>query len=314
MRGVKLRRRRWTLGQAMVETALLAPVLLVLLLGGMQVAYLGYDAVSIDTAAREGARVAVENAQTALSFSGTTPSTYKCASNPANDANPICKAVANNAGLLNGQTFALVEIDTNVVVAQRPPSDAVPGDVAQMGSCSNNNDAQFAGTISPALILPVTDSLGDSTSSDGSGNFTLCMHGTGSTTQTVSIQVNGTDGGLTCSGSSTTSISKSGNQWTATPSSGTVDVACTTPTPTPGTSSTSSTSSATFSLPSFNFAPHSASDSCTEVPAAGTYVTVTVEYQASILVPLLNTLLADSGKSYKTMKAVVTMRVEPCTT
>jgi Flp pilus assembly protein TadG len=314
MRGVRLRSRRRRLGQAMVETALLAPILLVLLLGGMQVAYLGYDAVTIDTAAREGARVAVENAQTSLSFSSTSPTSYTCAANPASDSNPVCKAVAQNAGLLNGQNFALVRIDTYVTVAQRPP-DTVPGDVMQVGSCSNNNDAQFAGTISPGYILPVTDSLGDSTSSDGSGNFTLCMHGTGSTTQTVSISVSGTYGGQTCNGSTSTSISKSGSQWTASPSSGTVYATCTTPAATTSSSSSSSTtSSSSFTMPNFSFVPHSSSDTCTEVPTAGTYITVTVEYQASVLVPLLNSLLADSGKNYKTMKSVVTMRVEPCTT
>jgi hypothetical protein len=63
---------------------------------------------------------------------------------------------------------------------------------------------------------------------------------------------------------------------------------------------------------SFNGTP--TANTCTQTPAAGTYVTVTVVYQASVLVPLLNTLLADSGKSYKTLKSVVTMRVEPCTT
>jgi len=322
MRAVMRRLRPHSRGQALVESALLAPILLLLLVGGMQVAYLGYGAVSVDTAAREGARVAAENAQTALSFTnGTNPSSYTCASDPSTDANPVCQAIANNAGLLKGQKFVLVRIDTNVAVARATPSDQVPDDIIPVGSCSNQNDALLTGTLSSALALPVSDSLGDSTTSSGAGGFTLCMHGTGNTSQTVTITVNGTASGQTCTGQTSTSISKSGSQWSASPASVTVALSCTTAsssssttTTTTTTSTTStSTSSITFST-SINFGTTTGGDNCTQVPAAGTYVTVTVEYQASILVPLLNTLLADPGQGYKTLKSVVTMRVEPCTT
>src|SRR5437588_721139 len=53
------RRRRRRLGQALVETAIAAPLLVVLLLGGAQVGSIAYDQVSLDTAAREGARAGV---------------------------------------------------------------------------------------------------------------------------------------------------------------------------------------------------------------------------------------------------------------
>lgn len=313
-------RTRRMLGQAMVETALLAPFLLLLMLGGMQVAYLGYAAVSIDTAAREGARVAVESAPTALTFTnGTNPSSYTCAADPSTDSNPVCQAVANNAGLLKGQKFSLVRIDTNVAVSRRQPADDVPGDVVQVGSCSNQNDAQYDGTLSPPMAIAVTDSLGDNTTSDVSGAFTLCMHGTSSTSQTVTVTASGTAGGLSCTGQADTSISKSQDQWTASPSTATITLTCTsTSTSSSSSTSTTTTTSTSSSTTTFSstvsFAPETAGGTCTETPSAGTYVTVTVQYQASILVPLLNTLLADSGKSYKTMQAVVTMRVEPCTT
>jgi Flp pilus assembly protein TadG len=316
MRAVMHRLRPRSRGQALVESALLAPILLLLLVGGMQVAYLGYGAVSIDTAAREGARVAVEDAQTALSFtSGSTPSSYTCAADPSTDSNPVCQAIANNAGLLKGQKFVLVRIDTNVAVARTMPRDQVPADVVRVGSsCSNQNDAQVSGSISPAMALPVSDTLGDSTTSDGAGSFTLCMKGTGNNSQTVSINVNGTSGGQTCTGTASTTISKSGNKWSASPASVSVTVTCISPSSTSSTTTTSTTtSSITFST-SIDFGSTPAGSPCTQVPAAGTYVTITVEYQASIMVPLLNTLLADPGQGYKTLKSVVTMRVEPCTT
>jgi Flp pilus assembly protein TadG len=302
-------------GQALVETALLAPFLLLLLVGGMQVAYLGYAAVSIDTAAREGARVAVENAATALSFtSGSTPSSYTCAANPATDPNPVCQAVANNAGLLKGQNFALVRIDTNVAVSQATPSDQVPDDIVAVGNCSNQNDALVLGQLSQAMALPVSDTLGDSTTSAGDGSFSLCMHGTGSTTQTVTITASGTSGGQVCTGQASTSISKTGSQWSASPSSLTLTLSCTTiTTSTSSTTTTSTSTTSTFST-SVTFSGTPSANSCSQVPAAGTYVTVTVKYQASVLVPVLNSLLADSGQSYKTLTSVVTMRVEPCTT
>lgn len=302
-------------GQALVETALLAPVMLVLLCGGMQVAYLGYSAVSVDTAAREGARVAVEDAGTALSFSSaTSPSSYTCAADPTTDANPVCQAVANNAGLLKGQKFAMIRIDTNVSVARATPSLDVPDDVAPVGNCANQNDALVSGQLSQSIVLSISDTLGDATTSAGDGSFSLCMRGSGSTTQTVTISASGTSGSVTCSGQTSTSISKSGSSWQASPASVTVPLSCTTAsTATSSTTTTTTSTTSTFSTTvTFNGTP--TANTCTQTPAAGTYVTVTVVYQASVLVPLLNTLLADSGRSYKTLKSVVTMRVEPCTT
>lgn len=104
---LRLRRRARSRGQSLVEMALLAPVLLVLMLGTLQVAYLGYGAVTIDTATREAGRIAGINLS-ALQSIAQGGNSYTCAANPATDANPICQAVANNAGLLSGHTFSLV--------------------------------------------------------------------------------------------------------------------------------------------------------------------------------------------------------------
>ncbi|TME49965.1 MAG: pilus assembly protein [Chloroflexi bacterium] len=54
--GQQSHRRR---GQALVELALVAPILIVFLLGGSQVGAIAYAQVSLDTAAREGARAGV---------------------------------------------------------------------------------------------------------------------------------------------------------------------------------------------------------------------------------------------------------------
>ena len=47
-------------GQSLVELALVAPILLVLIVGGAQIGALVYGGISVATAAQEGARVASE--------------------------------------------------------------------------------------------------------------------------------------------------------------------------------------------------------------------------------------------------------------
>src|SRR5437588_12648824 len=96
--GQQSHRRR---GQALVEMALVAPILIVLLLGGSQVGAIAYAQVSLDTAAREGARAGVEAPNSSLSWDtgGAVPSsTHQCAGTDfatGSSGNPICIAVIN---------------------------------------------------------------------------------------------------------------------------------------------------------------------------------------------------------------------------
>jgi hypothetical protein len=67
------RRGARILGQSMVEFALVLPVLAILLLGGAQVGALLYGQVTLDTAARDGARLASEQPNHSGAFSSGVP-------------------------------------------------------------------------------------------------------------------------------------------------------------------------------------------------------------------------------------------------
>lgn len=315
---LRLRRRRRR-GQSLVEFALVAPALLVLLMGSLQVAYLGYGAVTVDNAAREAGRVAEVNLS-ALNSIAQSGSSYTCAANPASDPNPICKAVSNNAGLLAGHAFALVRIDLNTAVSRG--QDGVPGDV-QLVACGGTS---LSGTVSgiPSGVATISDTLNgtNATSTDSSGNYTDCVNPSPSNgqTQTITISAKAGSNGQ-CTGSTQAVLTKSGSSWTTDQSSYPISLTCPTPAPTPTATPTPTptampgptpTPSSGSGLPPVGPGP-SAPSCTTQNPPAGSFVTVTVQYQAGIFVPLLGNLLADSGQSYKTLRAVVTVRVNPCT-
>ena len=134
------RLRPRTLGQALVETALVAPFLVMLLLGGAQVGSIAYDQVSLDTAAREGARAgAAAPNHTVINYvtnsrwySAGNPATYsyQCqgadfAAPPA-ESNPICRAVIDSAGYLTQSAFTTNPCGTNqacVTITVVPPAN-----------------------------------------------------------------------------------------------------------------------------------------------------------------------------------------------
>jgi Flp pilus assembly protein TadG len=316
------RRRERTLGQSLVELALIAPVLLILLMGSLQVAYLGYGAVTVDTAAREAGRIAAINLS-ALHSIAQNGSSYTCAADPSTDSNPICKAVSNNAGLLSGHVFSLVRIDLNVAVANN--DDAVPGDVVQIACGGTALSGKVTGI--PSGVAQISDSLNgtNATSSDGAGNYTDCLNPSPANGQTQTITISATAGtNGQCTGSTQAVLTKSGSSWNTDKSTYPITLTCPTPTPTPAptpiptvavptpTPTATPTPTPVSGLPPVGSGPSAASCS-TQTPAAGSFVTVTVQYRAGIFVPFLGALLADSGTSYKTLRAVVTVRVNPCT-
>src|ERR1700692_3841924 len=99
-------------GQSLVELALVAPILVAMLLGAAQVGSIAFGLVSIDSAAREGARAGalapngslVDYAtNTTWYTAGTT--THQCNTAdfgpvPGTPGNPICEAVLNSSGSL----------------------------------------------------------------------------------------------------------------------------------------------------------------------------------------------------------------------
>lgn len=98
------RRKPRTRGQALVELALIAPVLLILLVGGAQVGALLYAQVQVDTAAREAARTAAQapNASGAFLNGVQVAGGYPCTSG---DTHSACVAARNSSGLLDGTKF-----------------------------------------------------------------------------------------------------------------------------------------------------------------------------------------------------------------
>lgn len=102
--------------------ALVAPLLLVLILGVAQVGVIVYDQVTVDTAAREGARIASEQPNGSQAYSGgvAAASPYPTCPSSGSSTNPVCNAVWNASGLLNGQSM------TVGIAPQLPAGSPVP--------------------------------------------------------------------------------------------------------------------------------------------------------------------------------------------
>ena len=92
-----------------METAVAAPLLLVLILGVVQVGVIVYDQVTVDTAAREGARIASEkpNGSNAYVSGAAAAAPYPTCPSSGTSTNPVCNAVWTASGLLNGQSMAI---------------------------------------------------------------------------------------------------------------------------------------------------------------------------------------------------------------
>ena len=119
MRAVKLRRRR-SRGQALAEIALAGPLLLVLLVGSAQVGVIAYGNVTMDTAAREGARIASEAPVNATNFSAASSvngnsATFNGCSSAATSSNYAVQAVCRNVGILDTSKVS-VTITKNIDV------------------------------------------------------------------------------------------------------------------------------------------------------------------------------------------------------
>lgn len=101
--------RRRSRGQAMVELAVAAPLLLVLLLGIAQIGVILYDQVTVDTAAREGARIGSEQPNNSQAYANGTPAIppYPTCPSSGTSTNPVCNAVWNASGLLNGHAMSI---------------------------------------------------------------------------------------------------------------------------------------------------------------------------------------------------------------
>jgi TadE-like protein len=331
------RRRVGASAQALVELALVSPLLVLLLLGGSQVGVIAYSQISIDTAAREGARagVAAPNAALAWDVTHLLPGSYRCTTGDFTDGpsgNPICVAVLNADGYLDqtkftaspcasGQACVTVQVigpaNLASIVAEpgirlaaaerRAPSAASP--------CNNGNQATVNGTLRgvPAgMSARVTDSSGDS-QSGVSGDFTLCVAASGTASaQTITAQI----GTLGCGGYSgavgPTSVVH-GQSYSVTLNL-LANPACPTPTPT----ATPSPTPTPLPTPSLGLSP-------TPTPTSGPgvtcplelvpdtdYITVTVTYPVPVFVPLLGSLF-QTQPGVRQVTSAATYAIDPCT-
>jgi len=101
-------RRRESSAQALLELALVAPFLLLLIVGAAQIGAILYAGVSVATAAQEGARVASEQPITSSAYavSGGSVTVGPGATCPA-AGNPVCAAVSQAKGLLGTVTTTI---------------------------------------------------------------------------------------------------------------------------------------------------------------------------------------------------------------
>jgi Flp pilus assembly protein TadG len=99
-------RTRRTRGQSLVEFALIAPVLIVLIVGAAQVAAILYAGITVASAAHDGAKVASEQPIKSKAFApgGTAGSGVPLPGCLAGSTNPVCQAVAQSQGLLGTVT------------------------------------------------------------------------------------------------------------------------------------------------------------------------------------------------------------------
>jgi Flp pilus assembly protein TadG len=131
----------------LVEFAIAAPFLIVLIMGAAQVGLLIYDYVSIGTAAREGARVGTENPVSSGVFSGSTTLNPPCSQS---STNPVCVAIYNAAN--NSSNFGLIDkTKITAVVTSAAPYQAAEACSLTGTSSTLPND----GLISVSVSYPV---------------------------------------------------------------------------------------------------------------------------------------------------------------
>jgi Flp pilus assembly protein TadG len=94
-------RTRRTRGQSLVEFALIAPFLLVLIVGGGQIAAILYAGVTVASAAHDAAKVASEQPYHSGAYTASGVPTASNTTCPS-ATNPVCLTVTQSEGLLSG--------------------------------------------------------------------------------------------------------------------------------------------------------------------------------------------------------------------
>ena len=299
LRRRRVRARSRSRGVALVETAIVLPVLLLLLGGAGQIGAITYGNVTVDTAAREAARVGSENPHTALDVLPSSP--YTCTST---DTYAVCQAARQASGALDPSSLIITITAPDTV-------SLVPDDVMRVASCPTSL-ATVTGVVSNiptgasgAVVMGSNGGSSAQVSTDTSGNYTLCLPGGG---QVLTATATGSNG---CTYGTSTRVSLTAGA--STTASFSLPTTCTTPTPLPSSDATPNADA----TPAPNGTPVPG-ESCTYlgVNTDVYYVSVSVAYKVPIFVPFLAKFLANSpsgSSSYRQVTATVTMRIEPCT-
>jgi len=150
----RARRRERRRGQSLVEFAIIAPLLLVLVCGGAQVAIVVYSQIAVTTAAREAARTAADNPKDSGLFPAPVTSGKDCTST---DTRKTCvaayKSTTNTFGLVNPNNFTVT-----LQSAQYPSGTATT-------TCSGTSGTASDGLVTvkvsyqAAVILPFVGSF-----------------------------------------------------------------------------------------------------------------------------------------------------------
>ena len=321
-----------------METAVAAPLLIMLFLGAAQVGQIAYTGISVDTAAREGAlagsaspKGTVQSWYTVGGALPTAPYTCKPADFTGSPGNPVCAAVYESSGRLDQTAFTNGQATVTITIlgganlqAHRSASGVhllsttiLDGSV----TCSSGNQATVSGTVSgiPAgTSATLTDSYGDSLS-NVTGSYTMCVS-TKISTETITAQVGQVSCGAGYSGSVGPFAVTHGQSYPDEDIAVSAEPPCPTPTPTPSPTPSPTSSPSPTSTPSPSATPSLSpgptlscgTDVGSQLAAAGDYISVTVRYPAPVFVPVIGSLFA-TGPGVRQVSATITVAIEPCT-
>lgn len=290
--------------------SLIAPALVILLGGAAQVGAVAYGGVTVGTAAREGARVAVEYPNRSLDFVSSLGTTsYTCGQSPSDSSTEtsVCDAVRSASGLISGAALTIV-VTANHTVSWLPTDiveagNACPGGATASGTVSNLP----SGTV--AILASPSKSTSGTVTSDSTGAYSICLSAPSSTQQTT-ITASAVDAsGCTYNSSITVTV---GHNKTVTPTPANITLptsgSCPTAAPTPAASTATPAPSTPGAVPAPPTAP-----SCSTVVSDSSYVSIAVSYRVPIFAPFVNRILADTPSgSVRTVTATETLQVEPC--
>ena len=323
-------RRRRLRGQALVETALVAPFLVMLLLGGAQVGQIAYDEVSVDTAAREGAAAGAAQPNQSLTpwyvVGGPTTQSHLCttADFTSSPANPICQAVYDSGGYLDQTLFTSGKASVTVSVKPQDQLTAVREPEPRVrlvgtgnnGNCSStqtlvtvNVDFVASGSTNPLSDL-YTNGKGPAVSSTNP-TVTWCVDASKSNGSDIITAQQGPNCGPGGYSGTTGSFPILAGQPTTAPTiTLQAEPAC--PTPTPGPTPTPTPTPMPTPTPTPMPTPTPGpTPRCGATTVPSTYVfTVVVTYPQPIFVPFINALF-ETAPGTRTITASVTNAILP---